>query len=299
LGQTVNHYHYRYGDGRQVSFADLLYQVHEAAADLPRLRFVTSFPRDFTDEALQAMRDCPRICRYLHAPAQSGSDRILKLMNRGYTARQYYEFVERAREMMPDVSIASDFIVGFPTETEQDFAASVEMIRRCRFKNSFIFKYSPRPGTVAIDRFEDDVPEEVKRRRNNELLAVQAQVSAENNRQMIGRTVEVIVEGESKLVSRQSRAEGSGAVELGWEMRAARREAEQADSRITQLVGRTRGDQIVCFDGPASLRGQILDVRIVDARNLTLFGKLVQEPTAAPQAVCGGDVLPRRDHQLS
>jgi len=200
-------------------------------------------------------------------------------MNRGYTARQYYEFVERAREMMPDVSIASDFIVGFPTETEQDFAASVEMIRRCRFKNSFIFKYSPRPGTVAIDRFEDDVPEEVKRRRNNQLLAEQAQVSAENNRQMIGWTVEVIVEGESKLVSRQSRAEGA-AVELGWEMRAGRREAVQADSRITQLVGRTRGDQIVCFDGPASLRGQILDIRIIDARNLTLFGRLVQTPAA-------------------
>ncbi|WP_428938871.1 MiaB/RimO family radical SAM methylthiotransferase [Fontivita pretiosa] len=280
LGQTVNHYHYRFGDGRQVSFADLLYQVHEAVPELPRLRFVTSFPRDFTDEALQAMRDCPRICRYLHAPSQSGSDRILKLMNRGYTAQQYYEFVARAREMMPDVSIASDFIVGFPTETEQDFAASVEMIRRCRFKNSFIFKYSPRPGTVAIDRFEDDVPEEVKRRRNNELLAVQAQVSAENNRQMIGRTVEVIVEGESKLVSRQSRAEGSGVVELGWETRAARPESDQPRNGTTQLVGRTRGDQIVCFDGPASLKGQILDVQITDARNLTLFGRLVPAPAA-------------------
>src|SRR5205807_5365007 len=116
LGQTVNHYHYQHGDGRRTTFADLLYQIHEATPDLPRLRFVTSFPRDFTDESLQAMRDCERICRFLHAPAQHGNDRILKLMNRGYRAQDYYDFIERARYYMPDVSIASDFIVGFPTE---------------------------------------------------------------------------------------------------------------------------------------------------------------------------------------
>ncbi len=165
LGQTINHYHYKHGDGHQTSFAELLYGIHEATPDLPRLRFVTSFPRDFTDEALAAMRDCQRICRYLHVPAQHGSDRILKLMNRGYTRQQYVDFVDRAREYMPDVSIASDFIVGFPTETNEEFDQNVKLIRRCRFKNSFIFKYSPRPGTVAIDRFEDDVPEEAKRRR--------------------------------------------------------------------------------------------------------------------------------------
>src|SRR6185503_9389141 len=108
----------KHGDGRTTTFADLLYQIHDAVADLPRLRFVTSFPRDFSDEALAAMRDCERICRYLHVPAQSGSDRILKLMNRGYTAGMYVDFLCRAREMMPDLSIASDFIVGFPTETD-------------------------------------------------------------------------------------------------------------------------------------------------------------------------------------
>jgi tRNA-2-methylthio-N6-dimethylallyladenosine synthase len=116
LGQTINHYHYDHGDGRRTTFAELLYQVHEAVPHLPRLRFVTSFPRDFTDHALQAMRDCERICRYLHVPAQHGSDRVLKLMNRGYTAQQYRDFIGRAREHMPDVCIASDFIVGFPTE---------------------------------------------------------------------------------------------------------------------------------------------------------------------------------------
>src|SRR5687767_12511509 len=275
LGQTVNHYHYRHGDGRETSFAELLYLVHESAPDLPRLRFVTSFPRDFTDEALAAMRDCPRICRYLHVPAQSGSDRLLKLMNRGYTAQQYRDFVGRARAMMPDVSIASDFIVGFPTETDEEFQQTVDLVRDCRFKNSFIFKYSPRPGTTAIDRFADDVPEDVKRRRNNELLAVQQQVSAQNNREMVGKTVEVMVEGESKLVSRQA---STSKVELGWEKRRDLVAATPA-SRFraeTQLVGRTRGDQVVCFDGDLSLKGQLLDVEITDARGMTLFARQLQ-----------------------
>jgi tRNA-2-methylthio-N6-dimethylallyladenosine synthase len=261
LGQTINHYCYDHGDGRKTTFADLLYQIHEATPDLPRLRFVTSFPRDFTNEALQAMRDCPRICRYLHVPAQHGNDRILKLMNRGYTSGQYRDFIARAREYMPDVSIASDFIVGFPTEADEEFDQTMQLVRDCRFKNSFIFKYSPRPGTTAIDRFEDDVPEDVKRRRNNDLLAIQQQVSQESNREMVGKTVEVFVEGESKLVSRQA----SSKVELGWEKRAAVK---------TQLVGRTRGDQVVCFDGDLSLKGEILDVEITRAQSLTLFGKL-------------------------
>jgi tRNA-2-methylthio-N6-dimethylallyladenosine synthase len=282
LGQTINHYHFEHGDGRTTTFADLLYQVHEATPDLPRLRFVTSFPRDFSNEALQAMRDCPRICRYLHAPSQHGSDRILKLMNRGYTAQQYYDFHDRAREMMPDVCVASDFIVGFPTETDEEFATCVEMVKRCRFKNSFIFKYSPRPGTIAIDRFEDDVPEDVKRTRNNELLAAQAEVSAQNNREMVGKTVEVIVEGESKLISRQTKAPAPGTVELGWERRGALSRHDSASEPEpgikTQLIGRTRGDQVVCFDGPLSLCGEILAVEITDARSLTLFARLASSP---------------------
>ena len=276
LGQTINHYAYRHGDGRTTTFAELLYQIHDATPDLPRLRFVTSFPRDFTDEALQAMRDCERICRFLHAPAQHGSDRILKLMNRGYSAQQYYDFVERARGHMPDVSIASDFIVGFPSETDAEFEQTVEMVRRCRFKNSFIFKYSPRPGTTAIERFPDDVPEDVKRRRNNELLAVQQQVTIAENRKLVGSTVEVMVEGESKLVSRQAAYPASN-VELGW----ATRGAAPSRSTTTQLVGRTRGDQVVCFDGESSLKGQLLDVEITDARGMTLFARRVVESTAA------------------
>jgi tRNA-2-methylthio-N6-dimethylallyladenosine synthase len=279
LGQTINHYFFDHGDGRRTTFADLLYQVHEATPDLPRLRFVTSFPRDFTDEALQAMRDCPRICRYLHAPAQHGNNRVLKLMNRGYTIEQYRDFVDRARGMMPDISIASDFIVGFPTETDDEFEQTIDIVRYARYKNSFIFKYSPRPGTTAIDRFTDDIPEDVKRARNNRLLEVQGEVCVQNNREMVGKTCDVFIEGVSKLVSRRAKAPAPGTIELGGAFRRAGHiggaSAAIDEPATTQLVGRTRGDQIVVFDGDPSLKGSILDVEIVDAQQMTLFGKLV------------------------
>jgi tRNA-2-methylthio-N6-dimethylallyladenosine synthase len=284
LGQTINHYCYQHGDGRQTSFAQLLYAIHEATPNLPRLRFVTSFPRDFTDEALAAMRDCPRICRYLHVPAQSGSDRILRLMNRGYSAQQYRDFIDRARQMMPDLCIASDFIVGFPTETDEDFTQTIDLVKFGRFKNSFIFKYSPRPGTVAIDRFQDDVPEDVKRRRNGELLAVQQQVCAENNRQMIGKTVEVLVEGQSKLLTKPAYPTAPGTVELKWE----RRQTATLTPAQVQLIGRTAGDQIVAFDGDASLSGKLVKVRIADAKNFTLFGTIVLlSPACLPLSNAG------------
>jgi len=272
LGQTINHYTFDHGDGRKTTFADLLYRLHESVPHLPRLRFVTSFPRDFTDLALQAMRDCARICRYLHVPAQSGSDRILKAMNRGYTVQQYIDFIDRARAYMPDISLASDFIVGFPTETDEDFAKTVTLVKYGRFKNSFIFKYSPRPGTAAIDRFVDDVPDAVKRARNNQLLAVQGEACIENNRQMVGKTLDVMVEGESKLVSKRA-AYPASKVTLGWERR--RDAIIEPLQPNTQLIGRTRGDQVVCFDGDLAMKGRILDVQIIDAKNLTLFGKRV------------------------
>ena len=283
LGQTINHYAFEHGDGRTTTFGQLLYEIHEAAPHLPRLRFVTSYPRDFDDEALQAMRDCERICRYLHVPAQHGANRVLKAMNRGYTIEQYYAFIDRARELMPDVSLASDFIVGFPTETEEEFQATKEVIRYGRFKNSFIFKYSPRPGTVAIKRFSDDVPDEVKKRRNNELLAVQHEVTQQVTAEMVGRRLELMVEGESKHGGRASGDEGivggtsaAGAaypasrVQLGARMRPASRNGSAAG---TQLVGRTRGDQIVVFEGDPSLAGELVEVEITAARGLTLFGR--------------------------
>ena len=272
LGQTINHYGFDHGDGRVTTFADLLYHVHEAAPHLPRLRFVTSYPRDFTDDALAAMRDCERICRYLHVPAQHGDDRVLKAMNRGYTISQYYEFVDRAKEMMPDVSLASDFIVGFPTETEAEFQSTKDVIRRCGFKNSFIFKYSERPGTVAIKRYADDVPEADKKRRCNELLAVQHEVGRAVNAAMVGRTVELMVEGPSKHAAKPAYPSSKVSLGRGFQRKAA--------SDAVQLVGRTRGDQIVVFDGPPALAGQLVDVEVTDAKNLTLFGRRLESIAA-------------------
>ncbi|HEX7010843.1 MAG TPA: MiaB/RimO family radical SAM methylthiotransferase [Phycisphaeraceae bacterium] len=300
LGQTVNHYHYdesaavtihgiqqpqvgsiigpNRGTGGPgpaagrgvVSFADLLAMIHDQIPQLPRLRFVTSFPRDFGDDILQVMRDRPRICRYLHLPVQSGSNRILKLMNRGYTVEQYLDLVDRVRQHLPDAELATDIICGFPTETEQDHEATAELLRRCRFKNAFIFKYSPRPRTTAHDRFVDDVPDEVKKRRNNELLAIQGQISAQVHAAYVGRTVEVFVESVSVKAKRmsQSYAGVGGRVELGWEKPV----------QVTQLTGRTSGDLIVCFEGDASLIGRIVPVAIGRASPLTLFGRLASEP---------------------
>jgi tRNA-2-methylthio-N6-dimethylallyladenosine synthase len=174
---------------------------------------------------------------------------------------------------MPDVSIASDFIVGFPTETDEEFEQTVQLVRDCRFKNSFIFKYSPRPGTIAIDRHPDDVPEDVKRKRNNDLLNLQGQISAQLNREMIGKTVEVMVEGESKLASKQSAYPSApGTVELKWKATARLGHFGDAVSS-TQLIGRTRGDQVLAFEGPRTLKGKLVTIQVTGAKNLTLFGK--------------------------
>jgi tRNA-2-methylthio-N6-dimethylallyladenosine synthase len=219
------------------------------------------------------MRDCSRICRYLHIPAQSGSDRILRLMNRGYTAGQYLELIDRARGLMPDICLASDFIVGFPTETDDEFQQTVALAEHCRFKNSFIFKYSPRPGTHASERYPDDVPEEVKRKRNNELLAIQGRICAQNNAALVGQTVEIIVEGVGSLAAPPAPPAAAGNVELGWQKRQA---AAQAPTH-KQLIGRTRGDQIVAFNGDPALIGKMANAKIIDARQMTLFGQLCSE----------------------
>ena len=130
-------------------------------------------------------------------PAQSGSNRLLKMMNRGYTVESYLELLERTRRIVPNVQLAGDIIVGFPTENDEDYQATRELVEKARYKNCFIFKYSPRPGTIAIKRFEDDVPEEIKRWRNNDLLRLQNRVSMELNQQLIGEEVEILCEGAS------------------------------------------------------------------------------------------------------
>jgi len=250
LGQTVNSYRWKSGP-MTVRFSDLLEKV-SAIRGVRRLRFLTSHPLDFGDDILEAMRDLPNVCEYIHCPAQSGSDAVLRRMGRKYTRNQYNDLVDRARAIVADVVLAGDFIVGFPGETEADHAASAELIRRSGYKNSFIFKYSGRPGTAAAKRLADDVPDEVKKRRNNELLAVQAEVGLAHHRAYVGRTVEVLVEGPSPRAHKQPSEPQPG---------------------LTQLTGRTRWDHIVVFDGPEGLAGQYADVAVTGATALTLFGK--------------------------
>ena len=254
LGQTVNSYKDA-SNGRTLKLADLLYRL-DAIQGIQRLKFVTNYPRRMTDQLLQAVRDLPKVSPYLHVPAQSGSNRILKRMKRGYTAQQYREMLDRIHDTLPNAAVTSDFIVGFCGETEEDYNQTVELVRQGRFKNSFIFKYSPRSGTKAAQEFADDVPEDVKRRRNNDLLATQNAISEEDNSTLVGKTVEILVEGPSKT---------------------SRKRAE--DGPLVQLTGRTVCDRIVVFQGDLAIVGRIIPVRLNEANALTLFGEVTSSST--------------------
>jgi tRNA-2-methylthio-N6-dimethylallyladenosine synthase len=251
LGQMVNAYKYD-ADGKSYCLADLLRMVSEING-IEWIRFVTSYPTDeFYDEILRAMAGLPKVCHYLHMPAQSGSDKILKAMNRNYTANKYLKLLEKAREIVPDIALSGDFMVGFPGETEEDFENTVTLVQKARYKNCFVFKYSPRPGTAAEKRLQDTVPQEVKKQRNIKLLAVQEKISDESARQFQGREVKVLVDGLSKK---------AGVNPCG-------------DKGSPQLVGRTADDWIVVFDGPVKLAGQFTKVKITRTSPLTLFGEI-------------------------
>lgn len=269
LGQTVNSY--RHSDGGQTTrLADLLYQLHEIDG-LARLKFVTNYPKDMTDDLLAAVRDLPKCSPYLHVPAQSGSNAVLRRMKRGYTVEEYREMRDRIRATVPDAAITSDFIVGFCGETDEDFQQTAELVRQSRFKNSFVFKYSPRPGTKGAELLADDVPEDVKRRRNNELLAIQDEISEADNAQFVGREMELLVEGPSKLSQKQARTTAAIAESNGEVVSAT----EPGHSTPLQLTGRTHCDRIVVFDGNPRQIGQLLSVTIYDADAFTLFGAVV------------------------
>src|SRR5262249_20314371 len=197
LGQTVNSYKFDRGDGRRERLSDLLARIHDTPG-IERIKFVTNFPRDMSDDLLDAVRELPKVCPYLHVPVQSGCNDVLRRMKRLYTVEYYREMLARCREKVPGVAVSSDFIVGFCGETEESFERTCELVRTAGFKNSFIFKYSPRPGTKADELYPDDVPEEVKKRRNNDLLAIQNAVSLADHLKWVGETVEVLVEGPSK-----------------------------------------------------------------------------------------------------
>ena len=279
LGQTVNSYKDP-SEEKQLRLSDLLVRLSEIDK-LRRIKFVTNYPRHMTDDLLQAVRDLPKVSPYLHVPVQSGSNEQLKRMKRGYTVEQYREMIERIRAVVPEAAITSDFIVGFCGESEDDFQQSVELVRWARFKNSFIFKYSARPGTKAAELMPDDVPGEVKRRRNNELLAVQNAISLENNQPLAGTEVEVLVEGPSKSAQKRATAgdcpdsrdhagRDGGLAPNGRENGTVPLEA----NNVVQLVGRSTRDHIVVFDGPQTLIGQILPVRIEKVDAFTLYGRI-------------------------
>lgn len=251
LGQTVNSYKYTAGE-KTYCLADLL-EMASGVDGIDWIRFVTSYPsHEFFDEICNAMRDLPKVCNYLHMPAQSGSDRILKAMNRRYTASEYLGLIERAKETVPGIAVAGDFIVGFPGETEDDFQQTVELVKRARYKNCFVFKYSPRPGTKADEKIEDDVAAEIKKKRNNELLLVQETISGELSSEFLGERVRVLVEGLSKK-PHLNRAE---------------------NDNNPQLVGRTAEDWIVVFNGVEGLAGEFAEIKITKTSPLTLFGEL-------------------------
>jgi tRNA-2-methylthio-N6-dimethylallyladenosine synthase len=257
LGQTVNSFRYDRGDGRKERLSDLLLRIHDTPG-IERIKFVTNFPRDMDDDLLDAVRDLPKACKYLHVPAQSGCNEVLKRMKRLYTVEYYREMLHRCRERVPGAAVSSDFIVGFCGETEASFQRTCDLARDAGFKNSFIFKYSPRPGTKADELFADDVPEEVKKRRNNDLLAIQNRASLADHLSRIGETAEVLVEGPSKTALKASRG----------------REAPEGNGP-TQLTGRTMTDHIVVFDGNERLIGRTISVQIEEATAFTLFGTVV------------------------
>lgn len=259
LGQTVNSYKYVDGD-RTTRMSDLLYRLHDIEG-LGRIKFVTNYPKDMTEDLLIAIRDLPKVSHYLHVPVQSGSNDVLKRMKRGYTVEDYREMMARIHQYLPNASVSSDFIVGFSGETEEEFQMSCDIVRECRFKNSFIFKYSERPGTVGAKRLPDDVPEEVKKRRNNELLAIQNQISEEDNQAFLGQTVEILVEGPSKWT-------GKGKTET---------ETGIAEGDVIQLTGRTMCDRIVVFQGNRRLVGQFVKIGVYEVSPFTLIGTILTE----------------------
>ncbi len=282
IGQTVNSYRWNEG-GKILRLSDLLEQLNSIDG-LERIKFVTNYPRDMTDDLIAAVRDLPKVCPYLHVPAQHGCDAVLSRMKRGYTIGEYMEMLHRVRESLPHAAVTSDFIVGFCGETDAEFTRSLDLVRSANFKNSYIFKYSPRPGTKAFERQIDDVPEAVKRGRNQMLLDAQTVVSLAGNQPFIGTRQQVLVEG---LSAREEKNGGLPSVD------------GQA-----QLMGRTPCDRIVVFHAPLRLIGRLVDVDITATAAWSLVGvvadglaeaKLLDElPSPASASALYAIALPTR-----
>ena len=244
LGQNVNSYRIENPDGQDnLDFPGLLRRVAEEAPEM-RIRFTTSHPKDMSDETLRVIAEMPNVCKHIHLPVQSGSDRILKLMNRKYTREWYMGRVEAIRRIIPDCGLSTDIFVGYHSETEEDHQLSLSLMREVGYDSAFMFKYSERPGTYASKHLPDDVPEEEKIRRLNELIALQTEISAQQNKKDEGKEFDVLVEGFSK----RSRS---------------------------QLCGRTEQNKMVVFDKGNHNIGETVRVKIVNSTSATLFGEEV------------------------
>ena len=245
LGQNVNSYsgEWREESGERLLFPQLLRRVAEEVPTM-RVRFTTSHPKDMSDDTLQVIADMPNVCKHIHLPVQSGSDRILKLMNRKYTREWYLDRVAAIRRIIPDCGLSTDIFVGYHSETEEDHQLSLSLMREVGYDSAFMFKYSERPGTYASKHLPDDVPEEEKIRRLNELIALQTDISAQQNKKDEGREFDVLVEGFSK----RSRS---------------------------QLCGRTEQNKMVVFDKGSHHIGETVRVRITGSTSATLLGEAI------------------------
>ena len=237
LGQNVNSYR-----ANETHFPELLRLVAEEAPEM-RVRFTTSHPKDMSDETLHVIAEMPNVCKHIHLPVQSGSDRILKLMNRKYTREWYLDRVEAIRRIIPDCGLSTDIFVGYHSETEEDHQLSLSLMREVSYDSAFMFKYSERPGTYASKHLPDDVPEEVKIRRLNELISLQTEISAQQNKKDEGKEFDVLLEGFSKR-SRE------------------------------QLMGRTEQNKAVVVDKGSHHIGETVRVRIIGSTSATLLGKI-------------------------
>ena len=240
LGQNVNSYRFE-TENEIITFPMLLRAVAQNAPGV-RIRFTTSHPKDMSDETLKVIAEMPNVCKHIHLPVQSGSSRILKMMNRKYTREWYLERVAAIRRIIPECGLSTDIFSGFHSETEEDHQQSLSLMEACGFDSAFMFKYSERPGTYASKNLKDDIPEEVKITRLNEIIALQNRLSAESNQRCIGKEYEVLVEG----VSKRSR---------------------------DQLFGRTEQNRVVIFDRAGHRVGDYVRVRITDASSATLKGE--------------------------
>lgn len=243
LGQNVNSYHYDDGQGRVIDFPQLLAMVAEEAPDM-RIRFTTSHPKDMSDDTLHVMASHPNIARHIHLPVQSGSDSVLKSMNRKYTRQWYLDRVAAIRRILPDAGLSTDLFTGFHNESEEDFQQTLSLMREARFDSAFMFKYSERPGTFASQHLPDNVPEEVKIERLNRMIALQNELSLTSNRADIGKRFVVLVEGPSK------------------------RDAEE-------YFGRTTQNKVVIFPRGNARPGDLVEVEVEEASSATLRGHRV------------------------